>query len=96
MVRFERPCFRRTDVRPKAAGALCSIMARKMMREREVLGAVLEAPNAIPSAHAWIINPIVVDEAFPCGEGSGPEEGESFKVAVEALCGPRERSESEI
>lgn len=51
-VRFERPCLRRTEVRPNAAGALCSMMARKTMNDNEFDGAAEEAPNAIPSAQA--------------------------------------------
>jgi hypothetical protein len=49
-VRLDKPCFNSIDVRPKDAGALCTIIARKMMKLRPV--SVLDAPNAIPSAAA--------------------------------------------
>lgn len=64
--RLERPCFRRVVVRPKAAGALWIIRARKMMNDklRPLSDGPLEdeAPRAIPSAHAWITSPTVVEE----------------------------------
>lgn len=51
-------------MRPKAAGALCTSIAMKItmpklpfvLEEEEVE----EAPRAMPSARAWINNPIVV------------------------------------
>lgn len=50
--RFDNPCLRRTEVSPKAAGALWSMMAKKITSDKEVDGAVEEAPKAIPSAQA--------------------------------------------
>jgi hypothetical protein len=49
---LDNPCFSRTDVRPNAAGALCSMMAKNITNDSEVEGAVEEAPSAMPSAHA--------------------------------------------
>jgi hypothetical protein len=50
---FESPCLSKTDVSPNAAGALWSMIAKKMTSDSEVDGAVDEAPRAIPSALAW-------------------------------------------
>ena len=52
------------------------MMAKKITRDSDVEGAVDEAPSAMPSAHAWTTNPIVVAEVFfgaMCG-GIGVEE----------------------
>ena len=59
--RVLRPCFKRTDVRPNAAGALWIMIAKKMMKLSRLV-VVLDAPNAIPSAHAWMTRPTVVDD----------------------------------
>lgn len=70
---FPSPCFSNTDVRPKAAGALWTITATKMIKEREVVELEEEeAPRAIPSAAAWMHNPSVVERA----RGGGGEVGE--------------------
>ncbi len=59
-----RPCFNNTAVRPKDAGALCTIMATKMISEREVVDVEDdEAPKAIPSAMACMQRPRVVERA---------------------------------
>ena len=82
-LRLPRPCWRRTEVRPKAAGALWIMMARKMMKERE--GVVEEeAPRAMPSAAAWMQRPRVVERVR-----GGVEAGEVVMVGAE------ERSERE-
>ena len=44
---------------PNAAGALCTIIAKKIMNESE--GWVEDAPRAIPSAAAWMTSPSVVE-----------------------------------
>lgn len=60
---------------PKAAGALCTMMATKMMREREVVAVEDdEAPRAMPSAAAWMQRPRVVERARDGGGGGGVEE----------------------
>ena len=46
------------DVSPKDAGALWTIIARKIMKLNPV--SEVDAPNAIPSAAAWITRPVVV------------------------------------
>ena len=94
-IRLEIPCLRSTEVSPNAAGALCSIMAKKMIKEREVEGAVVDAPKAIPSAKAWITRPMVVADERATG-GSGPGGGEEGIVGEVEWCGPRERFDSEI
>lgn len=48
--RLERPCLRRIDVSPNEAGALWTIIARKMIKLRPV--SEVDAPRAIPSAAA--------------------------------------------
>jgi len=68
--RFERPCFRRMEVNPKAAGALCTKMARKMISPTFKLDVVADAPIAMPSAAAWITRPVVVARLRVCfGDG---------------------------
>jgi hypothetical protein len=67
-----RPALSKTDVSPKAAGALWSMMAMKMMKLSRVLDVALEAPRAMPSAKAWMTRPTVVDKLFEpgvCGVG---------------------------
>lgn len=60
---FPSPCFSSTDVSPNAAGALCTIIARKMTNESPlVVEEYEEAPSAIPSAAAWMHRPNVVDK----------------------------------
>ena len=49
-VRLDSPCFRSTEVNPNEAGALCTIIAKNMMKLSPV--SELEAPKAIPSAAA--------------------------------------------
>lgn len=56
--RLDKPCLSNTDVSPKDAGALCTIIARKIMKLRPV--SELDAPSAIPSAAAWMTRPVVV------------------------------------
>jgi len=77
---FPRPCFSSTAVSPNAAGALCTMIATKMMRERDVVAVLLEdAPRAIPSAVACMHKPRVV-ESVRCGcwcEGRGAVEERS-------------------
>ena len=68
---FVSPCFNRTDVNPNAAGALCTMIATKMMKLRLVLEVEDEAPSAIPSAAAWMTSPVVVDRLW---DGSGAED----------------------
>ena len=81
--RLEMPCFRRTDVRPKDAGALWTMMARKMMKLRPV--SELDAPRAIPSAAAWITRPVVVAKLWlllgtlPALRSPPSREGEEFR-----------------
>jgi hypothetical protein len=102
--RFERPCFNKTDVSPKAAGALCNMIARKTMKDRVPEGAADEAPSAIPSAQAWTTNPMVVAELFFLGGASGvgvsiggdPGVASPFRLKLEELCGPRCRLDSEM
>lgn len=68
--RFVSPCFRSTEVKPNAAGALWTMMARKMMKLRLVLDVEDEAPSAMPSAAAWMTSPVVVDRLREgCGKG---------------------------
>ena len=74
---FPSPCFNSTDVSPNAAGALWTITATKIIREREVVDLdEEEAPKAIPSAAAWIHRPRVVERAR-CGGGDGGVEDRS-------------------
>ena len=105
-VRFERPCLRSTEVRPKAAGALCSMIAMKTTSVRDVDGAVDEAPSAMPSAHACTTSPMVVADvvlrrvegAMGVGVRRAGDEGTLMapKLMVDALCGPRARFEREM
>jgi hypothetical protein len=60
---------------------LWSIIARKTIASNAVFELADEAPNAIPSAAAWITRPRVVDEALECvraaeGLSSGEDEAE--------------------
>lgn len=72
---FPSPCFSKTDVSPKAAGALCTIMATKIIRESEVVAVEEdEAPSAMPSAAAWMQRPKVVERARDGGGGGGVED----------------------
>lgn len=106
ILRFEKPCFSNTEVRPNAAGALCSMMAKKMTSDSEVDGAVEDAPKAMPSAHEWITSPMVVaDErgGFETwggrgvsGSGGGEPGVNAFRLIEDELCGPRCRFEREI
>ena len=57
-VRLDKPCLSNTDVSPKDAGALCTMIARNIIKLKPV--SELEAPNAMPSAAAWITRPVVV------------------------------------
>jgi len=74
---FPSPCFNSTAVSPKAAGALCTMIATNIMRERDVVAELVEeAPRAMPSAAACIHSPRVV-ERVRCGcccEGGAVEE----------------------
>ena len=64
---FPRPCFSSTAVSPKAAGALCTMIATNIIRLKDVVAELEdEAPSAIPSAAAWIQRPRVV-ERVRCG-----------------------------
>lgn len=91
-------------MRPKAAGALCSMMAKKITRDNEVDGAVELAPSAMPSAHACTTRPIVVAEVFlgaRCGgigvaRGVTASDAMPFRLRDEALCGPRCRFDSDM
>lgn len=79
--RLEKPCFRRTEVRPKAAGALWSMIARNTTNPRACeAGPVVEAPRAMPSAIAWMISPIDVaggrERASSAGRGVSGSVGE--------------------
>lgn len=47
---FPIPLLNSTDVNPNAAGALWSMIARKIIADKAVFSAVDEAPSAIPSA----------------------------------------------
>lgn len=61
---FPSPCFNRTAVSPKAAGALCTMIATKIINERDVVDVEEEdAPKAIPSAVACMQRPSVVERA---------------------------------
>jgi len=42
------------------------MIAKKMTKDRDVDGAVEEAPSAIPSAQEWMTRPIVVAEDRGC------------------------------
>ena len=55
-----RPSCSRKVTRPNAAGALWSIIARKMIISTSNSLVAAAAPNAIPSAAAWTTNPSVV------------------------------------
>ena len=55
-----RPSCSRKVTRPKAAGALWSIIARKMIISTSNSLVAAAAPNAIPSAAAWTTKPSVV------------------------------------
>lgn len=69
---FPRPCFSSTAVSPKAAGALCTMIATKMINESEVVDEEEDdAPKAIPSAVACMQRPSVVDRARWGGGGVG-------------------------
>lgn len=60
--RFPRPCFNKTEVSPKAAGALWTMIATNIMMDNEDVDVEDEdAPSAMPSAAAWIQRPKVVD-----------------------------------
>ena len=72
--RLPSPCLSRTVVRPKAAGALCTMMAKKMTKESD--GCADEAPSAMPSAAAWMTNPSVVEVAALAWVGGPGEDGE--------------------
>lgn len=92
-VRLLRPCLRRTAESPKAAGALCMMMARKMMNSRDTFPVAEEAPSAMPSAMEWITRPIVVEELLELvarggGEpgGGGGSSGESSAAECECEC----------
>ena len=56
--RLDSPCLSRTDVSPKDAGALWTMIARKMIKLSPA--SELDAPNAMPSAAAWMTRPVVV------------------------------------
>jgi hypothetical protein len=80
------------------------MIAKKMTSDSEVDGAVDEAPRAIPSAQAWTMRPIVVDDVFfgvMC-IGIGVANGVTaslaipFKLREDALWGPRCKLESEM
>ena len=67
---FPSPCLSRTEVSPNAAGALWTMMATKMMSDKEVVEVDEDdAPSAMPSAAAWIHRPSVV-EIDRCGVAS--------------------------
>ena len=61
--RLDSPCFSRIEVNPKEAGALCTMIARKIIKLSPV--SELDAPSAMPSAAAWITNPVVVAKLCP-------------------------------
>ncbi|KAI4124158.1 MAG: hypothetical protein LQ341_007100 [Variospora aurantia] len=66
---FPNPCFSNTLVNPNAAGALCIMIARKMIKPREELPPEeCDAPSAMPSAAAWMTRPRVVEKER-CDEG---------------------------
>lgn len=81
--RLERPCFSKTDVRPKDAGALWTIIARNIIKLRPV--SELDAPRAIPSAAAWITSPVVVAKLwlllglFPASRSPPSREGDELR-----------------
>jgi hypothetical protein len=62
------------------------------MRPNDVDGAVVDAPRAMPSANAWMINPIVVAEERGFG-GSEVGIGDAGTLGELERCDPRERSE---
>lgn len=64
--RFDKPCLKRTEVRPNAAGALWIMMAKKIINPSFVLDVADEAPMAMPSAAACITKPIVVARVLVC------------------------------
>lgn len=73
--RLPSPCFNNTDVSPNAAGALCTMMARKMIKDSDLVVVDEEdAPSAMPSAAAWMQRPRVVEnergggDVLPVGE----------------------------
>lgn len=73
--RFDSPCLSKTDVNPKAAGALCTMIATKMMKPRRISSVVALAPIAMPSAAAWMTSPTVVASVRACfGEGLRKED----------------------
>ena len=60
---FPNPCLSKTLVSPNAAGALCTMIAKKMMRLNPfVEWEVEDAPRAMPSAAEWMQRPRVVEE----------------------------------
>jgi hypothetical protein len=63
---FDNPCLRRTDVRPKAAGALCTIMATNIIKPSDMFEVDADAPIAMPSAAACITRPVVVAKLRVC------------------------------
>jgi hypothetical protein len=72
------PCFNNTLVNPNAAGALCTIIAIKIINPSLVLLLDAEAPIAIPSAAACITSPVVVARERVClGEGASDERKDS-------------------
>ena len=77
---FPRPCLRRTLVKPNAAGALCTIIATKMMKDKE--GWLEDAPSAMPSAVACITSPRVVDNV-PLGREGVEGDGEDVEERSE-------------
>jgi len=86
--RLLKPCLRRTDVRPKAAGALWTKMATKTMRPRVFCdeGVVEEAPSAMPSAKEWMTSPIVVEREWECGLRGFDVVGVSPFNVVRGMC----------
>lgn len=105
-LRFDKPCLRSTDVRPNAAGALCSMIAKKMTMDNDVEGVVEDAPSAIPSAQACTMSPMVAAGVFLDADAGSPGVCRGVTAALsmamplrlkcELLCGPRAKLDSEM
>ena len=86
IARFDRPCFSKIDVRPKAAGALWTKIARKMIIPTCKLAVVADAPIAIPSAAACMTRPVVVARLRAClGDGRREPRKPSASSSPDAL-----------
>ncbi len=82
LTRSRPSCSRKVD-RPNAAGALCSMMARKTMTSTSVWCVVAAAPRAMPSAAACTTRPrVAVQLTEP--ERPPPPLPEEFRLRLDA------------